>query len=86
MARDSYSLNLYQMVKVYQDLTIAPVSSAKYFILGILKNRKPALYKLFEDKITQGLNAPRKNVVKFANNLVNPKDKRHVPNMNHRRI
>ena len=49
-ARDSYSLKLYQMVKVDQDLTNAPVSSAKYLILGKLKNRKPALYKLLENR------------------------------------
>ena len=86
MARDSYSLNLYQMVKVYQDLTIAPVSSAKYFILGNLKKQETWFVQTVGRQITQGLNAPRKHVVKYANNLVTPHDKRHVPTMNHRRI
>ena len=45
-------IDLYQMVKVYQDLTIVPVSSAKYFILGILKKKKNCFVQTFEKQIT----------------------------------
>ena len=82
MARDSCSLNLYQMVKVYQDLTIASVSSAKYFILDNLKKTQETCFvQTIRKRITQGLNAPQKHVVhvKSANNQVTPQDKRHVP-------
>ena len=44
-------IDLYQMVKVYQDLTFAPVSTAKYFILGILKKRN-CFVQTFENQIT----------------------------------
>ena len=71
MARNSCSLNLYQMVNVYQDLTIALVSSAKYFIMGNPKYRETCFATVVK-QITQGLNVRQMHVVKFGNSLATP--------------
>ena len=42
---------IFLFIEPLPDLTIAPVSRAKYFILGNLKKRNPAaLYKLLENR------------------------------------
>ena len=50
------------------------------------KNQGTCFVQTAGKQITQGLNAPQKHVVKYADNLVTPQDRRHVPTMNHRRI
>ena len=86
MARDSCSLNLYQMVKIYQDLTIAPVPSAAYLILGNQKITGNLLCINCWKTDHKRSKCSSEECVKYANNQVIPQGRRHVLTLNHRRI
>ena len=59
----------------------------KIFLFGQpKKNQETCFSQTVGKQITQGLNTPQKFVVKYANNLVIPRDRRHVPFMIHRSI